>query len=91
MPSRICRCLTCPSCHTRYATRHATYANGASIAADPAAADLFKLCCACGQSYLFKRSQLQTFVLTQSAYLRGYGSPDEIMPIARRKAANQAR
>jgi hypothetical protein len=83
MSSHICRCVTCPSCHSRYLVRVTPYANGATIAADASASDLFTLHCSCGYSHLFKLSQLQIYTLSESAYLRGYGSTHEIVPQAR--------
>jgi hypothetical protein len=83
MSSRICRCVSCPSCHTRYLVRSTPYPNGAYIEPDPGEVDLFTLRCSCGHSYLFKLSQLQTYTLTDAAYLRGYGSTHEIVASAR--------
>ena len=89
MLSRICRCVTCPGCRTRYVMRSTAHANGASIAADPGAADLFKLYCACGGSHLFKLSKLPTYALTDSAYLRGYGSTHEVAPRMQRRGGRR--
>ena len=83
MSRHICRCVTCPSCHTRYLLRSTPYANAASITSEASAVDLFTLRCSCGYSYVFTLSQLRTYTLTESAYLRGYGSTHEIVPQAR--------
>ena len=83
MPSRICRCVACPSCPIRYVVRLTPYPNGAYIAAYPDAVDLFTLFCSCGESYTFKHSELGKCMVSDSAYVRGYGSSVEIRPTRR--------
>ena len=61
--------------------RSTPFANGASIV-DLGVANLFTLCCPCGESYTFKLNQLKTSVVSESAYLRGYGTSREIVPTA---------
>jgi hypothetical protein len=48
---------------------------------------LFTLRCACGGCYLFELSHLQTYALSESAYLRGFGTSVEIVPTTRARKA----
>ena len=89
MPSRIRHCVECLKCRTRYVSGFSPYDNGSYIVfSQPGRVDLLTLYCSCGHSYLFKRSELQTYAVLESAYVRGYGSPDQItlVPAVREKA-----
>ena len=85
MSSRIRSCVECPKCHTRYLIGSSPYPNGSYIVAHPpAAADLVRLYCACGDSlspYAFKFGELKMYSVSDWADRRGYGSPDEIVSV----------
>jgi hypothetical protein len=68
------------------------YQNGSYIVAHPwEGADLHRLYCACTSRFhffLFKLSELKTYSVSDLAYERGYGSPDEIVVADDEKKAN---
>ena len=83
MSSRIRSCAECPKCHTRYLMGSSPYPNGSYIVGHPpAAADLLRLYCTCGNSpncHSFKFSELKMYAISDWADKRGYGSPEEIV------------
>jgi hypothetical protein len=83
MSSRIRSCVECPKCHTRYLIGCSPYHNGSYIVAyPPAAADLLRLYCTCGDlltSHTFKFSELKMYAVSEWAEKRGYGSAEEIV------------
>jgi hypothetical protein len=82
MASRIRHCLECPACSTRYVIGFSPYDNGSYIVSNPpGGVDLLKLYCSCGNSDGFRLSELKTYAVSESAYPRGYGSPDEIVTV----------
>ena len=90
MPSRIRHCVECSNCSTRYVIGFSPYDNGAYVVSNPpGGADLLRLYCSCGNSCGFRLSELKTYAVSESAYPRGYGSADEIVPVraAGRKAS----
>lgn len=90
MPSRIRHCVECWNCSTRYVIGFSPYDNGSCIVSNPPGGDdLLRLYCCCGNSSGFKLSELKTYSVSQSAYVRGYGSPEEVVLVraATRKAS----
>jgi hypothetical protein len=82
MPSRIRHCVECSKCRIRYVIGLSPYDNGSYIVSNPpGGVDLLKLYCSCGNSDGFRLSELKTYAVSESAYARGYGSPDEIVPV----------
>ena len=82
MPSRIRHCVECSKCCTRYVIGFSPYDNGSYIVSNPSGGvDLLRLYCACGVSNECKLSKLKVYAVSESAYARGYGSPDEIVPV----------
>jgi hypothetical protein len=82
MPSRIRHCVECSKCRIRYVIGLSPYDNGSYIVSNPpGGVDLLKLYCSCGNSDGFRLSELKTYAVAESAYARGYGSPDEIVPV----------
>lgn len=82
MPYRLHRCVECPKCHTRYIIGANPYGNGSYIVSHPTGeSDLRRLFCACrGPDYQeFKIIELQAYAVPRDVYVRGYGSPDEIV------------
>ena len=74
-------CVECPQCHTRYLIGFSPFGNGSYLAAQAEDADLHLLFCSCGiePGHPFKMSELKTYLVTQEAHERGYGSPAEIV------------
>jgi hypothetical protein len=85
MPVRIRHCVECPQCHTRYLAAVSQYRNGSYLESRLiASSDEYTLYCACGKPPVFIRGrwgELKKYVVSRSAYDRGYGTPDEIVAV----------
>jgi hypothetical protein len=83
MSLRIRHCLECQKCRTRYLIAFSPYANGSQILrSGKGLSEEFHLYCSCGTPPAISRSrssELRRYSVTQSAYDRGYGSPEEIV------------
>jgi hypothetical protein len=92
MSSRLHRCVECPKCHTRYVMGFDPYGNGSHIVSDAAGGtDLRLLFCTCSvpEYHEFKLSELKAYAVPHDAYVRGYGSADQIvLPGQERKQAS---
>jgi hypothetical protein len=83
MPRRIRQCVECPKCHVRYLIGWSPYHNGSYLLSHPSL-DQIRLYCACDDSpscYAFRWNELKTYAVSDWAYERGYGSPDEIVMV----------
>lgn len=83
MACRIRHCVECPGCRTRYLVGFSPYSNGAHLvpdsALDPEESTLY---CTCGSPPVTSRWQfaaLRTYSVSQEAFDRRYGTPDEIL------------
>jgi hypothetical protein len=89
MPLRLRSCVECPRCHTRYIIGANPYRNGSYISGNLSEdSDVRNLyCCCTGRFGLlqFKLSELMTYSVSEWAYNRGYGSPDEIVLVDDKK------
>jgi hypothetical protein len=85
-------CVECPRCHTRYIIGGNPYRNGSYISDHPSeGSDVRSLYCCCAghfDFFPFKLSELKTYSVSQWAYNRGYGSPDEIVFADHQKKAS---
>src|SRR5277367_6698274 len=85
MSDRIRRCLECPQCRTRYLIGFSPFANGAYLIPTIAGSwDEYALYCSCGRSRspsIWKAVEVRPYIVSKAANDRGYGSPDEILPI----------
>ena len=85
MTPRFRHCVECPKCLTRYLVGFSPYRNGSYLI--PVAAicpEEWTLYCACGKPPVSSRwnwSELKTYVVSDQAHERGYGSSEEI-PLA---------
>src|SRR5512146_1585927 len=83
MTRRIRHCVECPKCRTRYLLGGSPYANGAYLLEVPGTGEPHTLYCPCGKSASVSRwSESKTFIVSTPAYDRGYGTPDEILPLS---------
>ena len=89
MPSRIRHCVECWNCSTRYVIGFSPYGNGSCIVSNLGGDDLLRLYCCCGNSSGFRLSELKPYSVSPSAYVRGYGSSEEVVLVqaATRKAS----
>ena len=78
MTRRIRHCVECPKCRTRYLLGASPYANGAYLVISPLDMEAHTLYCPCGRSATSHASEAGTYIISNLAYDRGYGSPDEI-------------
>ena len=89
MASRVRHCIECPKCLTRYLVGFSPYRNGSYLV--PVAKDSYEewmLYCSCGSPPISSRwhaSELQEYEVSQVAHGRGYGAPEEIVVIRRRR------
>jgi hypothetical protein len=91
MTRRIRHCVECPKCRTRYLIGASPYANGAYLVLSPQGMEAHSLYCPCGKSAVTNRwSESKTYVISNPAYDRGYGSPDEIFPAGSEKNGNSS-
>ena len=82
MTYRIRHCVSCAYCQTRYLIGFSPYANGAYLqCASVGSIHEYVLYCSCRHFPSPNRSKdraARACVVSNSAYLRGYGTPDEI-------------
>ena len=83
--SRVRHCVECPKCLTRYLPGFSPYRNGSYLM--PLAegfADEWTLYCACGRPPISSRwswSDLKLYAVSNQAHDRGYGPPEEVVPV----------
>lgn len=82
MSFRIRHCVECPKCCTRYLIGFSPYRNGSFLVSFVAGSlEEYALFCSCGRPAIHSRwswSELKTYAVSNRAYDRGYGPPDEI-------------
>ena len=82
---RIRHCAECPKCLTRYVVAFSPYRNGSRLLPVVAGgSDEYILYCACGTPFTASRWHWREFkacTVFTSAYERGYGTADEIVPM----------
>ena len=83
MGCRIRHCISCPRCRTRYLMGFSPYANGSYLLSTSSGLlEEYALYCSCSRYPLPSRSgasEIRTCEVSNSAYRRGFGSPDEVM------------
>ena len=82
---RVRHCVTCPRCLNRYLLGFSPYYNGSYLIPTRAGfPDEYALYCSCRRfcaPSLWKLSEMKKYIVSKSAYDRGYGSPEEILSI----------
>ena len=82
MADRLRHCVECPECCTRYLIGFSPYRNGScllSFVTD--SSEEYKLICSCRWPAVCSRwnwRDLKTCAVSNEAYARGYGRPEEI-------------
>lgn len=83
--SRIRHCVECPKCLTRYLIPFSPYRNGSYlIQTVEGSSEEYALYCACRKgtvASLCRWSEVKSCEVSNAAYDRGYGTPEEIVPI----------
>jgi hypothetical protein len=88
MKSRIRHCVECPKCRTRYLVGFSPYRNGSCLI--PVAEGIsqeWTLYCSCGRPPSSSRwawGDLKMYTVSNQAHDRGYGPPEEIVPLGGR-------
>jgi hypothetical protein len=83
MTPRVRHCVECPKCHTRYLVGFSPYRNGSQLV--PLVAGILEewiLYCSCGRpatSSRWNSTELKMYAVSDQAYGRGYGPPEEIV------------
>jgi hypothetical protein len=82
---RIRHCVQCPKCLTQYLIPCSPYRNGSYlIPTVEGSSEEYALYCSCGRATvatLLTWSEVKTCDVSNAAYDRGYGTPEEIVPI----------
>ena len=85
MSPRIRHCVECPKCRTRYLIGFSPYRNGSFLVSCVAgSSEEYTLFCSCCRPAFHSRwnwSELKTCTVSNRAYDRGYGPPEEIVPV----------
>jgi len=85
MASRIRHCVECPKCLTRYLPGFSPYRNGSYLLSlAEGFADEWTLYCVCGRPAVCSRwswSDLKLYAVSNRAHDRGYGPPEDIVPV----------
>jgi hypothetical protein len=88
MTTRIRYCVECPRCLTRYLIGFSPYPNGSYLVPlVQGFSEEWTLYCSCGQppsSSRWSWSELKIYAVSTQAHDRGYGRPEEIVPLDRR-------
>ena len=83
--SRVRYRVECPKCHTRYLPGSTPYRNGSYLLPlVEGLADDWTLYCSCGRPHSSSRyncNELKRYSISTRAYERGYGPPEEIVPV----------
>jgi len=88
MTTRIRHCVECPRCLTRYLIGFSPYPNGSYLVQqEEAFSEEWTLYCSCHKppsSSRWSSSELKIYAVSSQAHERGYGRPEEIVPLNRR-------
>jgi hypothetical protein len=84
MTYRIRHCVECPKCLTQYLLGFSPYSNRSYLVPSVVgSSDEYTLYCSCRRPYSVSRwSQVRTCQVSNAAYSRGYGTPEEVAPVS---------
>ena len=91
MRRRIRHCVECPRCQTRYLIGSSPYHNGSYLVSCLTTdSEVHILYCSCDRSPISSRwSELKKYVVSSRAHDRGYGPPEEIVPVGNRQQGDK--
>jgi hypothetical protein len=82
---RIRHCVECPKCRTRYLIAFSPYSNGSYLVPSVDGCwDEYILYCSCRKGSATSRwkwHEVKSYDVLKVAYHRGYGTPEEVLPI----------
>ncbi len=83
MARHLRHCVECPTCRTRYLIGFSPYDNGSYLVpCSEMDVSEYRLYCCCGRAPITSRcGELKRYAVSKPAHDRGYGSPEEIVPI----------
>jgi len=91
MACRIRHCVSCPHCLTRYLIGFSPYVNGSYVVSTRAGSgNEYVLYCSCRRfpsPSRWRESEVRACAVSNLAYRRGYGSPEEVLFVDRRGEA----
>ena len=83
--SRIRHCVECPKCLTRYLIAFSPYRNGSYLVfAVYGSSEAYTLYCCCSGLPVVSHwtwKDTRAYEVSHEAYDRGYGTPEEILPV----------
>src|SRR5207244_11161123 len=95
MAARIRHCVECPRCLTRYLIGFSPYPNGSYLVPlVEGSSEEWTLYCSCDRppsSSRWSWSELKMYAVSSPAHNRGYGRPEEIVPVDRRSRRSEER
>jgi hypothetical protein len=84
MTSFLRHCVECPKCLTRYLIAFSPYCNGSYLLRTAAGfSEEYILYCSCGRppaSSRWRGNEVRRYAVSKTAYSRGFGTPEEIVP-----------
>lgn len=94
MGHRIRHCVECPKCWTRYLLARSPYYNGSYlIPTVTGSLEEYTLYCSCATMLLrshWRWDEMKTYKVSKAAYDRGFGTPDEVFVMRRRRPSTEA-
>ena len=89
MSCRIRHCVSCPHCGNCYLIGFSPYANGSYVVSTSVGSfEEYALYCSCKRLPMpsrWKASEMKPCEVSDTAYRRGYGSPEEIIPFSEQR------
>jgi hypothetical protein len=94
MSYRIRHCVECPKCWTRYLLARSPYFNGSYlIPTVTGSLEEYTLYCSCATTPArshWRGDEMKTYQVSKAAYDRGFGTPDEVFAVRRRRTSTDA-
>jgi hypothetical protein len=82
---RTRHCVECPNCLTRYLIAFSPYSNGSYLVSTVygSSEEYILYCCCTGLPVVspWRSRETKAYEVSNEAYHRGYGTPDEIFPL----------
>ena len=91
MACRIRHCVSCPHCLTRYLIGFSPYVNGSYVVSNrESGVEEYILYCSCKRfpaPSRWRQAEVRACAVSNFAYRRGYGSPEEVLFVDQRGEA----
>jgi hypothetical protein len=94
MGHRIRHCVECPKCWTGYLLARSPYFNGPYLIPTVSGSlEEYTLYCSCATTPVrshWRWDEMKTYKVSKAAYDRGFGTPDEVFAMRRRRPSTEA-